>query len=196
MTAMNGEAWGIWDAAAMVAAIDAELGRMAARHETLLAKGRIDPRVAAYHADLAGDIRADLAHCFGPFDPAKGWERPPPVLPWRDKVRWIGAELDERREKCPDLVAKGRMTEADAADGIHLFGQLRRLYWNNAFMWEPEEEEARAYVLALRSADKLDEARIAELRAGPGYRRMQEAMRAHLVLLEQESGDAQGRLVA
>lgn len=191
---MNGEAWGIADADALVAAIDKELEELAQRNAALVAKGRLKLQEAEFHSLLVGDIRLDLAHAFGPLALDASYTRAEPGVGWHDKVRWISAELDERRARYPDLVAKGRMTEADAARRIRTVEQLRRLYWNAMFQWLPLAGPALDYVLAVRRT--VDPARREALWQGEQARIYRQQIRDHLLQVDQESGAAQGVLAA
>ena len=198
---MNGEGWGIADAAALVAAVDVELAERSAADRELVNKGRLDPREADYRAKVVGDIRADLLAAFGPI----GADEPPmPFSPradraidWANKVRWIEAELDDRRQRYPQLVSKGRLTQADADRRLGALELLRKLYWNKMFMWEPPEGPALEYRRALRAA-VLSGAPASvrdALWQSDGARIYRQLVRSHVDRLELEE-HGQGRLVA
>jgi hypothetical protein len=114
---------------------------------------------------------------------------------WRAKVRWIDGELEKRRADYPELVAKGRLLEADARIKIKMLATLRRLYWCDLFMWEPEPGPAAEWLEAIRRRKSADVTEID--RAIPlGRATMRELVRRHQAAVEIEEGQAQGRLVA
>jgi hypothetical protein len=192
---MNGEAWGIGDAAAFVAAIDRELEAAARSNVELVRKGRQTQAESDYVVALLRDVRSDLAHAFGPYSETGGL-RADPAVSWRDKIRWISRELDDRREKYPELVAKGRMTEADAKLGIRTIAALRRLYWNQLFMWEPDAPAAADYLIQLRRRSPASAAELEQLRSSEGARIYRELVRKHLADVELEENGQQRLLVA
>jgi hypothetical protein len=184
---MNGELFSINDAAAFVAAIDAELDQAARASAALVRKGRLSPAESGYVVGLLRDVRSDLAHAFGPMDPGGCLERPDPAVRWRDKVRWIRQELETRERDYPELVAKGRITPTDMRLKIRMLRTLGRLYWRELFMWEPDPGPALDFLLAIRRSkippEDLD-------RAIPGGRELyRELVRRHAASLElEESG--------
>jgi hypothetical protein len=190
---MNGEEWGIADAAAFVAAIDRELEAATRDAIELERKGRQTKAESDYVAALLRDVRSDLAHAFGPI----AGVRADPAVRWRDKVRWMKRELADRRERYPELVSKGRMTEPDARLKIRTIAALVRLYWNQLFMWEPDAQPAIDYLAELRRTfDAGDTAALRELGSSDGAKIYRELVRKHLADVELESEEAQGRLVA
>jgi hypothetical protein len=102
-------------------------------------------------------------------------------------------ELADRRERFPEAVSKGRMTEADARLKIRTIAALVRLYWNQLFMWEPDAPAAADYLDRLRRASAAE---LEELRSSDGAKIYRELVRKHLADVELESEEAQGRLVA
>jgi hypothetical protein len=198
MTKLDGEGWGIADAAALVAEIDRDLADREAHYPDQARKGRIAQEEADYLVGLIGDIRADLLFAFAPLAPGElrgSYERPNPRVTWSAKVKWINGELEHRCKRLPDLVAKGRLTQADADRRIGAIEQLRRLYWNKLFQWQPPEGPAIEYLRALRSAVDA-RADTSALRSSEGAKIYRELVRRHMAAVEQESGQAQGELVA
>lgn len=190
---MNGDAWGIADAASFVAAIDKELEGATRENVELVRKGRLTDVEAQYVVDLLRDVRSDLAHAFGPFDPGLGWQRAEPAVSWRSKVRWMKRELDNRRANYPELVNKGRMTEADARLGIRTLAALVRLYWNQLFQWTPDPGPALDYLAELRRGRAVD---LKALRATEGARLYRELVRKHLADVEAAEPEQKELLVA
>ncbi len=191
----NGECWSIVDADAMIAAVDRELQLVADRAAELERKGRQSSAEGAYVRRLLEDVRADMAHAFGPFDRAVGWHRPGQAINWQAKVRWMKGELALRESSYPDLVAKGRMLEADAKAGIRIMRGLVRLYYEGMFQWEPEGGPALEYIRAARACSG-DPAKHAELTDTPGqlaYRRQADELYA---VIQAEQGKGQGELIA
>lgn len=198
---LNGEEWGVADAAALVAEIDRDLGERAATYGELVRKGRLDQREADFVAGLVGDIRDDLADAFAPL--AAGECRPccprTARVTWRDKIRWIDRELADRKATYPELVRKGRLTEADARVRIGAIAHLRRLYWNRMFMWDPPEGPAREYLAALRSAALSGVAGAAArqpISNSEGGKLYRQFVRDHMAELDREADSGQGRMVA
>lgn len=182
---MNGEPFSIADAAAFVAAIDAELERTTRENVERVRKGRQSQAESDYVVGLLRDVRSDLTHAFGPLHVC--FERADPVVRWRDKVRWISRELEARNRDYPELVRKGRMTEADARTGIRVIKTLYRLYWRELFMWEPEPGPALEWLTDIRRRVTPD--------APPPPPLYRELVRKHAEQVALEDGD-QARLVA
>lgn len=191
---MNGEIFNIADAAAFVAAIDQELADAGRDQIELVRKGRLTPREADYLIGLLRDIRSDLAHAFSAV-PCSSIERGDPVIPWRDKVRWIKLELEQRRTDYPELVAKGRLLEREAKTKLAMLRTLHRLYWRELFMWEPEQGPALDWLRAIRK-NKLGQIAAIDAAIPDGRRLKQELVRKHMAALELEDGQRQGELVA
>lgn len=189
---MSAEEWGIADAAAFVAAIDRELEAATRESVELERKGRQTKAESDYVAALLRDVRSDLAFAFGPI----AGVREDPAVRWRDKVRWMKRELGDRRERFPELVTKGRMTEADARLKIRTIAALVRLYWNQLFMWEPDAQPAADYLQTLRRNVNASVAELAKLRASEGAQIYRELVRRHMADVELEGEETQGRLVA
>lgn len=185
---LDGATWGIADAGAIVAEIDRDLAERAAAYPEQVRKGRLSQTEADYLSGLLGDIREDLDFAFamiGPGEIRETWERPNPRVTWRDKVRWIRRELEARERRLPDLVAKGRLTAADAEKRIAAIEQLRRLYWCKLFQWQPPEGPALDYLKALRSTARSG-ARLEELRSSEGAGIYRELVRRHMATVELE----------
>jgi hypothetical protein len=202
MTDWTGDAWGIRNAALLIAEIDRELAERAATDRALVDKGRLDPREADHRALVVGDIRADLRFAFAPLREGEwlNWcERtdPAPAATWEDKVAWINRELELRLEHYPKLVGKGRLTREDADRRIAAIAELRRLYWERMFMWVPPEGPGRDYLDALRAAAIAGNGSvaIAPLMKGEGRRVYQEHVRRHLAAVASEQAE-QGELAA
>lgn len=194
---LDGEAWGIRDAATLVAEIDRDLAERQAHYPDQVRKGRISQREADYLVDLICDIRDDLMFAFAPVKAGElrdTWERPKPRVTWRDKVRWLEGELEHRRTRLPELVRKGLISGNDAQVRLSVIEQLRRLYWNNLFQWQPPEGPALDYLRALRSSVGAG-AKLEELRKSEGARIYRELVRKHLATVELER-EEQGELVA
>jgi hypothetical protein len=194
---LNGEEWGVSDAAALVAEIDRDLGERESHYPDQVKKGRISQKEADYLVGLIRDIREDLGFAFAPLGPNEiraTWERPNPHVTWRAKVQWINGELEQRRKRFPELVAKGRLSGNDAQRRISAMEQLRRLYWNKLFQWRPPEGPASDYLRALRSAVDAG-AETAALRSSEGAKVYRELVRRHMADVELEEG-AQGELAA
>lgn len=186
---LDGEAWGIRDATALVAEIDRDLGDRQAHYPEQVRKGRLDQREADYRLELIRDIREDLLFAFAP--PRAGeiratFERGNWRVTWRDKVRWIERELANRQEHYPERVNKGRMTAEEAEQRIAAIANLRRLYWNKLFQWQPPDGPALEYLKTASAPINCEGAEI--------YR---ELVRRHAAELElEEAGNKQGELVA
>lgn len=195
MSELDGTEWGIAEAGALVAAIDLELAETRATNDALLQKGRIDQREADWRSGIVTDMREDLLHAFAPLAGGEIREPHDSRVTWSDKVRWINLELEERRARYPDLVAKGRITEAQASRRIAAIAALRRLYWERMFQWLPPEGPALEYLRALRSAANAGVKGRALLGRSAGHRLYQDLVRAHVAELERERG-GEGRLVA
>jgi hypothetical protein len=196
MTELDGQGWGIGDAAALVAEIDRDLTDRQSHYPEQVRKGRISQQEADYLVGLIGDIREDLTFEFAILQPGQihdPHQRKPRVT-WRDKIRWIDGELERRRDRLPELVAKGRLTQDDCDKRIRAIEQLRRLYWNRMFMWEAPAGPAREYLEALHSA-VLAGADTKLLYSSEGARIYRELVRKHLAAVELETG-AQGELAA
>jgi hypothetical protein len=192
---LNGEILNIADATAFVAAIDKELDELARANVERVRKGRLTQAEADYVVGLLRDVRSDLAHAFGPVELGRSIERADPAVRWRDKVRWIGAELEARERDYPERTAKGRMTEADAKIGIRVMKTLRRLYWRELFMWEPEPGPALEWLQRIRRCAPSEIAAV-DAAIPDGRRLKRELVRRHMALLELEDGQAQGELAA
>jgi hypothetical protein len=192
---LDGTSWGILDAAAIVAEIDRDLAEREAHYPEQQRKGRLDKSEADYLLELIRDIREDLQSDFAPLQPGEIREPRKPRVTWPLKTRWIRGELEHRRKRLPDLVAKGRITELDCERRIGTMEQLERLYWNRMFMWEPPVQEARDY-LAARSAAARSGAGSQSLDGSEGQRIYRDSVRAHLSAVALESGQAQGELAA
>lgn len=189
---MNGEPFSIADAAAFVDAIDAELEATTRANVELVRKGRLTGQEAEYVTALVRDVRSDLVHAFGPLDIGASYERADPAVSWHDKNRWIGRELEQRAADYPELVRKGRMTEAEAKIGLRIMATLRRLYWRELFMWDPEPGPALEWLRATRAIDRMMGTDEAYPEGRTLYRQL---VRKHLAAVELEDGE-QGRLVA
>jgi hypothetical protein len=195
MTALDGTTWGIADAAALVAGIDRELAVRETAFPELVTKGRVRQEEADWNLGVIRDMRADLLFAFASVEgEIRGsWDRPDNSVTWADKVRWIERELEDARRRFPELVAKGRIDAADAQRRTSTLEHLRRLYWNRMFQWRPPEGPGLDY---LRSLEALGHAGARVKPGSEGQRIYREHVRAHLALVDQESADAQGRLVA
>jgi hypothetical protein len=194
---LDGDAWGVSDAAALVAEIDRDLAEREGHYPEQVRKGRLGQKEADYLVGLIRDIREDLAFAFAPLAPHEiraTCERPNPHVTWRDKVRWINGELEHRRQRFPELVAKGRLSDTDAQKRISAMEQLRRLYWNKLFQWRPPEGPANDYLRALRAAADAG-ADTKALRVSEGARIYRDLVRRHLADVELEE-NAQGELAA
>jgi hypothetical protein len=190
--ALDGTAWGVADAAMLIATIDVELAEREATDRELLTKGRIDPLEADWRKAVIADIREDLLFAFAPLDAGdirSTWDRSDRRVTWHDKVRWIERELADRRAGYPELVAKGRIEEGEARRRVRALGELRRLYWCQMFQWEPSDPAARDYLAAVRkTVDRRGgEGKLEELRQSDGYRAYREHVRAHMRVLDQEA---------
>lgn len=192
---MNGELFSIADAAAFVGTIDQELADTALEHVDLLRKGRIAEQESQYVVALLRDIRADLAHAFGPLGVGECVERDEPAVRWRDKVRWIKRELEQRRADYPELVAKGRILEASARRKLRMLGTLHRLYWRELFMWEPDPGPALEWLTEIRR-NKLGNIEAIDARIPEGRQMKHDLVRKHMAALELEDTEGQGKLVA
>lgn len=198
MGELDGEAWGISDVAALISEIDRDLGERAALSAELVRKGRVSQAEADYVAAVVGDIRADLLFAFSPMDNRETWQRPDPAVSWNDKCRWLRGELELRRKTYPELVAKGRMTEADAKQRGRAVAALHRLYWERMFQWLPPEGPAREYLDALRAAAELRSSgkpARRELRSGDGAKIYRELVRRHMAEVEAANDPGQGSLL-
>lgn len=191
---MNGEAWSIADAVALVAAIDAELQRAELESAAKVRTGRQTQAEADYVGQLLRDVRADLAHAFGPFDPVHGCQRPSPTVSWQNKVRWMRRELADREASYPELVRGGRLLEADAKAGLRVLRALVKLYWTKLFQWEPEPGPALDYIKRLREVQP-ETAELASLRASPGAAAYYAQLRELAAAIEAEQAQ-QGDLLA
>jgi hypothetical protein len=118
--------WKVEEAAALIAAIDVDLGKREAANAELEKKGRLDPREAEYVGKLIRDIRDDLLFCFSPLKPgeARAFQRPDPLVEWSAKVRWLKGELERRERDYPEWERKGRMTPQEREAGIRLMTEL------------------------------------------------------------------------
>lgn len=194
---MNGEHFSIADAAAFVGAIDQDLADTVRDNVELVRKGRLTQREADYVVGLLRDIRSDLFHAFStvPFESGVCLERADPVIPWRDKVRWIKLELERRRADYPELVTKGRLLEREARLKLAMVRTLHRLYWRELFMWEPDPGPALDWLRAIRR-NKLAALGGLDEQIPDGRRLKMELVRKHMATLELEDGKAQGELVA
>lgn len=189
---MNGEAFSIRDAAAFVAAIDQDLEATTAENVELVRKGRLRQEEADYVTGLIRDVRSDLVHAFGPLELGQSYERRDPAVSWQDKNRWIGGELDRREAEFPELVRKGRLAPPDAEQRIRVLRTLRRLYWRELFMWDPEPGPALDWLRATRELNRL----MAADDEYPGGRSLyRQLVRKHAAAVELEEAE-QGRLVA
>lgn len=192
---MNGEAWGVNDAAALVDAIKAELGEIVATDSELIKKGRLTAPEAQYRKELVGEILGDLIAAFdgiGSYVPSEAMSKA-----WANKVRWIERELEDRKRDYPELVKKGRMTEANARARIRALKALRRLYWEKLFMWSPPPGPGLEYLKALQSTvlSSAPSATREQLRQSEGTHIYRELVRRHMATVELEL-EGQGRLVA
>lgn len=190
---LNGEPWGVRDAAALVAEIDRDLEDRTTHFPEQVRKGRINQQEADYLIGLIRDIRSDLVIEFSPIGSGAESNRPPRVT-WTAKVRWINGELEHRKERLPELIAKGRITANDAQKRISAMEQLRRLYWKGMFQWEPPAGPARDYLAALRRAIAAG-ADTSLLFNSEGGRHYRELVRAHAREVELEE-QRQGELAA
>lgn len=196
----DGQGWGVWDAAALVAEIDRDLGERAVAYPELVKKGRLSAEEADYRMTVIRDIRDDLTFAFRPLADGEilgSWERADPRVTWREKVAWINRELGDRRQRFPELVKKGRLTQDQAETRLEAIAHLRRLYWDRMFQWQPPEGPARDYLTAVRAttlAGGYDA--LAKIRKSEGRQLYQEFVRRHLAIVASESPEAQGRMVA
>jgi hypothetical protein len=198
MTDWTGDNWGIPDAALVIAEIDRELGERELADQALVARGRIDPREAEHRARVIKDLRDDLRFAFAPIPDGEilQWcERLEPAATWDEKVSWINRELELREEHYPALVAKGRLSIDDMKKRIEAIKQLRRLYWEQLFMWQPPEGPARDYLDALRKAATTGARVVTPLRKTEGARLYRELIRRHMETVANEKLQ-QGELAA
>jgi hypothetical protein len=197
---LDGEGWGIRDAAELVREIDRDLGEREAKYPDLVRRGRMTQHEAEARLAIVRDIREDLLFAFTPVPLGTvrlECVRAAPAIAWRSKVRWINAELEERRGRSEDLIRKGRLDANQAQRSISVMEQLRRLYWEKLFMWEPEPgSQAAAYLEAIRKLDPNALERRQELFAGELGRAYRQTVRDHQAIVEAESDVAQGQLVA
>lgn len=198
---LDGEAWGIRNAIELVREIDRDLADREARYPQLVSKGRLDKRAAEQQLAISRDIREDLLFAFAPLGDGEirlGDQRGEPAIAWRSKVRWISAELEERRASSEELIRKGRIDANQAQRGISAMEQLRRLYWDRLFMWEPEPgSEAAAYLEAIRKLHPNATERRDELYRGELGRAYRQTVREHVAAVELENDQArQGELAA
>jgi hypothetical protein len=200
MDSLDGEGWGIRGAAELVREIDRDLAEREAGYPELVRKGRMNEREADYQLAAIRDIREDLLFAFAPVPEGScrlSDLRPAPAIAWRSKVRWIEAQLAERKERSEELIRKGRLAPNDAQRKISTIEQLRRLYWERLFMWEPEPgSQAAAYLEAIRKLSPNATERRAELFSGELGRAYRQTVREHLAALDAEQGSAQGELAA
>jgi hypothetical protein len=182
---LDGQGWGVSDAAALVDELDRDLVERTAHVAEQIRKGRISKQEADYLFDLIRDVRADLAIEFAPLQPGEIRGRHACRVTWQAKVRWISGELEHRRKRLPELVVKGRLTEIDCERRIWAMEQLRRLYWNRMFQWEAPAGPARDYLDALEAAARSGRG-TAELEGSDGQRIYRELVRRHLITVELE----------
>jgi hypothetical protein len=201
MTAsLDGQSWGISDAAALVAEIDRDLGERQASYPELVRKGRLNAEEGDYLLSVVRDIREDLLFAFAPLGDGEireTWERGDWRVTWANKVRWIDLDLTDCRQRFPELVAKGRLDGNAAQRRIGALEHLRRLYWNNMFQWQPPEGPALDYLKANRAqvlSGAGKEARDALFKS-EGAKLYRETVRRHMAAVEAEDAE-QGRLVA
>lgn len=196
MPQLDGQAWGVSDAAELVAEIDRDLADRLAHYPEQVRKGRLRREEAEYLTDLLRDIRADLLFEFRPLGAGEILDpiAHAPRVTWQNKVRWINGEIEHRKERLPELVAKGRIIQADADRRISAIEHLRRLYWNRMFQWEPPAGPARDYLDALHSAVRAGIS-TELLRHSEGRRVYLELVRTHMAAVALEE-NAQGELAA
>lgn len=188
---MSAASFGINDPAAFLAAIDSELEDTTREGVELLRKGRQTQAEADYVTGLIRDIRSDLVHAFGDLPIGANQERAAPAVRWRDKVRWIRREVERREADFPEAIRKGRLTPQEGRVRLKIVTTLYRLYWQDAFMWEPEPGPALDYMNALRSGTaQSEEAQLI------GRATVREALRLHVAAVDLERNEAQGSLVA
>lgn len=192
---MDSNGWGIADAAAFVAAIDRELELATTGSVELVRKGRLTQQESEYVVGLLRDVRSDLAHAFGPFDPDRV-QRQDPAVSWRSKIQWIKRELADRRELYPELVRKCRLTEDEARRGIRVIAALHRLYWQQLFMWVPDEQPAIDYLARIREAKNASSAELEALRSSEGAKIYRELVRKHMAAVDNEEHGQRELLVA
>jgi hypothetical protein len=191
--------WGVKDVVALVQEIERDLSDRERQYPELVRKGRLNEREADAKLAIIRDIRADLLFAFAPLgDGEIRADRLDPAIAWRSKVRWINAELEQRRAVSEELVRKGRLDAAQAARSIATLEQLRRLYWERLFMWEPEPgSPAAAYLEASKRLHPNATERRQELYAGELGRAFRQTIREHIAAVELESDAArQGELAA
>lgn len=197
---LDGEGWGVRDAAELVREIDRDLGDRESQYPELVNKGRMDKRDADYRLAVIRDIREDLLFAFAPLGDGQVRLcdiRTAPAIAWRSKVRWINGELEERSSRSEELIRKGRLDPNQAQRSISAMEQLRRLYWDKLFMWEPEPgSQAAAYLEATRKLSPNATDRRLELYNGELGRAFRQTVREHMAALELESGERQRELVA
>lgn len=191
--------WSIGDANALVREIDAELAEREANYPRLIAKGRMNKHMAEQLLAIVRDIRADLLFAFAPLGGGElRGERIDPAIAWRSKVQWINRELASHRERDEELINKGRLDRAKSQRAIGALEQLRRLYWGQMFMWEPETgSAAETYLRTLRATDPNAIERMRELRQSELARAFRQTVREHVAAVELEAdSQRQGELVA
>jgi len=192
--------WGVRDAGALVRLIDQDLAAREADYPEAIRKGRMDQRSADARLAIVRDIRADLLFAFSPLGPSEiRFARPTPAIAWRSKVRWINHELDElQSDKVREAVRKGRRDGNATQAAISIMEQLKRLYWDRLFMWEPEQgSEAAAYLEQLGRIPAGNVERRRELSDGELGRAYRQTVREHLAAVELERDPTrQGELAA
>jgi hypothetical protein len=191
--------WGVRDVVALVQEIDRDLADREASYPALINKGRMDKRAAEQSLAIVRDIRADLLFAFAPIgDGESRGARLEPAIAWRSKVRWISAELEQRQERSEELIKKGRLDRQQAQRSISAMEQLKRLYWERLFMWEPEPgSQAAAYLDAIGALHPNAVDRRRELWEGELGRAYRQTVREHMAAVELEADEQrQGELAA
>lgn len=193
--------WGVRDVVRLVQEIDRDLAEREASYPQLVTKGRMDRRDADYRLAVVRDIREDLLFAFAPLGEQEIRLcdiRPAPAIAWRSKVRWINAELEERRGRSEELIKKGRLDANQAQRSIAALEQLRRLYWERLFMWEAEPgSQAAAYLEAIAKLHPNATDRREELFKGELGRAYRQTIRDHVAMVELENSQGrQGELAA
>ncbi len=133
---MNGDHWGIPNAAELVAELERELADRRRFYPGMVDKGRMLKADADYQLAIFAEILADLAVAFGP----PPWILAAPRFAWGEKVKALWRELELRRRFYPDRIAKGRMTQDQAHQQFARLEAVHTLYWHQMFGWPKPDE--------------------------------------------------------
>lgn len=192
--------WGVSDVAGLVRELERDLSDREAQYPALVTKGRMNIREVEQQLGILRDIRADLLFAFAPLGEGeiRHAARSEPAIAWRSKVRWIKLELEQRRDRSEELIRKGRLDGNQAQRSISAMEQLRRLYWERLFMWEPEPgSQAAAYLEATGKLHPNATERRDELYNGELGRAFRQTIRDHIAMVELENSQGrQGELAA